>query len=244
MNIRAIDWTRIEKIVIFVSLFVFLLYQSLSMLFPELLSSIPPELTTVFLGTSLLASIHYVIRMLEKPLVSPTFIRYASFSEAMISWLSDRDRVRDLRVLAYTSKTFLEHLRLQPRNFGRVKVLLYHPSDDSRASSSEQASLDTPANLLSTLAEWEILVSEGRIRSLQVRILDSHPSFFFGLVRRESLILGLLWPRNGNRTDYEPRETFVLHSSSAGGNRALRLAYQWFDERWAVAQEVLFMGDS
>src|SRR5262245_58031953 len=154
---KPINWSRIEKTTLYISILLFLLYQAVSVAFPTVLALFPSQTPGVFLAVSLLLAIHYLIRLIEKSSTISLFNTHSTFSEALQECLEPSDQINDLCILALTSRSYLEHLRIQPRTIGKVRLLLLYFDDN--VTERNPNSPQTPLLLNDILTSWKLLVA-------------------------------------------------------------------------------------
>lgn len=232
-----INWVKIERITLYLSLFIFLIYQSLSLFLPDILELLPKQTPQMFLAISLLISIHYLIRLIEASKDNAVFRIHKSFSEAVQEWLGPMDRPNELCIIALTSVSYLEHIRIQPRTIRKVKLLLLY-YEDEKLQESETKSIKSATALEQAVTGWQLLVKSKKIRELEIRQLKSKATFYISIADKQRALCGLLWPRL-DFNDVEPREAVTFSKDNMQSGRFLVHALNWFETEWKIADPVL-----
>lgn len=230
---KEIDWNRIERIGLYLSLITYSIFQIIASVFPTVSLILPGALPQLFLGTTLLLSVHYLIRLIETSNTKSIFKSHVTYTAAFQDWLEPFENVKDMSIAAYTSHTFVEYVRLQPRKIKKVRLLLLcgevPGADDLKAEKGL-----APIGLESVLPRWKLLVSDKKIGSLETRLVKSNASFYLSIANNQSVLFGLLWPRIG-LSDLEPKEAFTLSSNSTPSREMVSHARRWFESMWETA---------
>jgi hypothetical protein len=231
--IKGIDWNRIEKAGLYVSLILYATFQIISSAFPSFVRFFPDTISNLFLGSTLLLSIHYLIRLVEASNTKSIFKTHVTYTDAFQEWLEPVENIKELCVAAYTSHTFVEYLRLQPRKIKKVRLLLLY-GDSPGTDDTEAAKALAAITLDMVLPRWRILVSDKKIGTFEARLVRSNASFYLGIADNQRVLFGLLWPRIG-LGDLEPKEAFTLSSSSTPSRELVSYARRWFESVWEIA---------
>lgn len=230
---KGIDWNRIEKIGLYLSLILFSIFQIISYAFPTLLRFVPETTPQLFLGITLLLSIHHLIRLIEASNTKSIFKAHVTYTDAFQEWLEPFENIKELSIAAYTSHTFVEYLRLQPRKIKKVRLLLLY-GDLPITDDSEAEKVLAPITLDTVLPRWKLLVSDKKIGTLETRLVKSNASFYLSIADNQRVLFGLLWPRIG-LSDLEPKEAFTLSSNTTPSRELLSHAHRWFESMWEIA---------
>jgi hypothetical protein len=233
LNLKVIDWNRIEKIGLYISLLMYSVFQIISSAFPSILRFFPEATPQLFLGSTLLLSIHYMIRLIEASNTKSIFKSHETYTDAFQDWLEPLENIKELNIAAYTSHTFLEYLRLQPRKIKKVRLLLLYGDLHSNDGSEVEQGY-SPITLDTVLPRWELLVNDKKIGVLEVRLVKSNASFYLSIANAQRMIFGLLWPRIG-LSGLEPKEAFTLSSNAESSRELVSHAKRWFESMWKNA---------
>lgn len=210
---KDINWNRIEKVALYLSLVILLLFQLLSSFIPNILSFFPGTTPQVFLGISLLLSIHYLVRIVETSTTGGIFKIHLTYMDAFREWLEPYDEIKELSVVAYTSYTYFEYLRMQPRKIRKVRLLLMYGESPTEVSRTTKQETEKPYALESVLPRWKLLVEDKKIESLEIRRIKSDASFYLSIADDHHVMFGLLWPRRG-LSYLEPREALTCSNNT------------------------------
>jgi hypothetical protein len=236
MNWSGINWVKIEKIALYLSLSIFSIYQALSLPFPKILDIFPTQTPQMFLAISLLLSIHYLIRLIEAPKDNAVFRVHRSFSEAVQEWLEPMEQLNELYIIALTSNSYLEHIRIQPRPIRKVRLLLlYH--EDEALQETEARSVKSTLTLEQAVGGWKLLVTSKKIRKLEIKQLNSNATFYLSIADKQRALCGFLWPRLGS-SGVEPREAVTFSKDHVQSRVFLAYAIEWFESVWETAATV------
>lgn len=231
----GISWNSVERISLYTILIVFVIYQGLSMVFPSLLSFLPQQTPLLFLGFSLLLSINYIIRLIEQKSIKSVITIYSTFTEALSKWLEPCEYIREMEIAAFTSYSYLEHIRLQPRIIGHLKILLLYEKKESEGLSSDSMDMSRTTNKI--ISEWEYLIKIKKIKKIEIRQIKSDASFYFSLIDKHRMLGGVLWPRIG-MSGLEPKKAFVITNDSPISYEIMSQSTDWFNSMWKIANVI------
>lgn len=229
-----INWSKMEKAALYIALMVFLLFQLVSNFVPNILRLFPGTTPQIFLGLSLLLSIHYLIRAVENAGTAGVFKIHLTYLDAFREWLEPYDSIKELSIAAYTSYTYFEYLRMQPRKIRKVRLLLLHGDASTPTVSSTRAETEVPYALESVVPRWKLLLEDKKIESLEVRRVKSHATFYLSIADDQHVLLGLLWPRKG-LSELETREALTFSNNTTSSRELILHTRHWFDCMWNTA---------
>lgn len=235
---KRINWNKIERAAIYVTLVAYLLLQLLDTLPLPLAKSLSSSLSSPVLGFALIGAIHYLIRVVEeasRPKELDVF--RASFPAAFQDWLRPFDSSVDLRIAAFTSTLFYTFVQSHSINVRRLRLLLLVEDLVPRADVHDSAPFcsNIPFDLNETVRQWRALQSAGQIGELAVRRITARTAFYVGIADSQRVIMGLLWP-NPTYQNLTVKDAVVFSQESVP--ETVRHLHAWFEEMWNVAEEV------
>lgn len=184
---KVIDWNRIERTGLYLSLLIYSSFQIASFALPSVSRILPEAISQAFLGTSLLLAVHYLIRLIEGSNTKSIFKSHSTYTDAFQEWLEPYESVKDLQIAAYTSHTFVEFLRLQPRRIKKVRLLLLC-ADEPDAGDRKVETGVTPRDIDSVVPRWKLLHTDKKIGVLEIRLVKSNASFYVSIANRQSRV--------------------------------------------------------
>lgn len=169
-----------------------------------------------------------------------SFERHESFSEAFHHWIGLYEYIDELDVVAYTSNSYLEHVRMKPRRIGRLRILLFYEDYESVQDEGDSEMQEPPLALTRAIAGWEYLHQNGEIEDLEIRRHQSSANFYFSTVNGQRGLFGLLWP--SGFSGLEPRETLTISGETKQSRQLIAHAMSWFEAMWEEAKVVKSIG--
>lgn len=236
MNFQKINWDRIERVALYGSIIMFVLSLGLSAIIPSIEEFLPKQSPLILLSTTLLIAIHYLIKIIETSKEADGYSKHATFTSAFNQLLSHETHISDLAIVAYTSTTWFEHVRLCGVKIDRLRLLLFY--DRNFLSKNIEGELqNSNFNIDIVIARWNRLVEDQQIGNLEIRRIGMAPPIYFGIINREKGIFGYLWPRRGI-SGLEPKQAAFLYSKSDFSTTMLNHSKEWFDSVWNIADKV------
>ncbi len=233
INTRRIDWDKIERVALYSSLIMFVLSQSLSIVIPSIEDYLPKQSPLILLATTLLIAVHHLIKLIETTKEAEGFIKHTTFTKAFNQLLSHETNISDLIIVAYTSSTWFEHIRLCDQTIKNLRLILLY--DDAFLSKNVDEDVKASGfNINKMTAKWKQLVSDKKIVNLEIRQLKMASPVYFGIINREKGMFGYLWPRHGI-SGLEPRQAVFLYSKSEYSTTMLSHSKEWFESMWGIA---------
>lgn len=234
-ELKRIDWDKIERVALYSSLIMFVLSQSISIVVPSIENYLPKQSPLILLATTFLLAIHHLIKLIEARGEVDGFVRHTTFTKAFNQLFNNETSVSDLVIVAYTSSTWFEHIRLCDFTITNLRILLFYDHDflsknvDGEISSSK-------FNIEKMATSWKQLVADKKIVNLEIRRIKMASPLYFGIINREKGMFGYLWPRPGI-SGLEPRQAVFLYSQSEYSTGMLSHSKKWFEAMWGMAQE-------
>ena len=229
---NKINFLKIEVMIFHFVLLIFILYQFLSIFFSSIISIVPTQVPTLFLGIGLLLGFRYLVEMIDKPKVNTEVREHSNFTSAFDDMFGGTDAVRELTIVAYTSMTWFEHVRLRNIKVTNVRILLFY---ETETVFLQESSADYNTYNLENIAQsWNSLKSDGKIKNIEIRTIEMAAPYYYGSINKQKAMFGFLWPRKGI-SGLEPRESFSVKYESSSEKSYIKHVDSWFNSMWAVA---------
>ncbi|MFH0957335.1 MAG: hypothetical protein V1897_01395 [Pseudomonadota bacterium] len=106
-RLERINWDKLERVAIYGSLIMFVLWQSLSIMVPAIEKFFPQQSPLILLATAFLIAIHYLIKIIETTREVEGFVTHTTFTKAFNQMVSNETHISRLSIVAYTSATWL-----------------------------------------------------------------------------------------------------------------------------------------
>lgn len=235
-NLRRIDWDRIERVALYSSLIMFILSQSLLIVFPSIENFLPKQSPLILLSTTLLIAIHYLIKIIETTKEAEGFVKHTTFTKAFNQLLSHETSISNFSIVAYTSSTWFEHIRLCDVTIENLRVLLFY-DDDFLLKNIDEDVTTSRFNIDTMIASWKLLVADKKIINFEIRRIRMIAPIYFGIINRERGMFGYLWPRPGI-SGLEPRQAVFVYSRSEYSTAMLDHSKEWFESMWNIAEKL------
>lgn len=232
MNTRKVDWDKIERVALYSSLIMFVLSQSLSIVMPSIEDYLPKQSPLILLATALLIGVHHLIKLIETTKETDGFVKHTTFTKAFNQLLNHETNISDLIIVAYTSSTWFEHIRLCDQTIKNLRLLLLY--DDDFLSKNDEDVKASMFNKDKMILKWKQLVSDKKIVNLEIRYLKMASPIYFGIINREKGMFGYLWPRHGI-SGLEPRQAVFLYSKSEYSTDMIIHSKEWFESMWGTS---------
>jgi hypothetical protein len=235
MPLPKLEWSKIELFAVYITVGAYTAAKVVTTISPKAKQFLPDEAQVFILGAAILSTLIFLVKQLDRlglrtqqPVVHP------SFNEAFHAWLDQGNKLDSLLICAYTSHTFRESLWARNTQINTVRLLLFHESTGyPTASGVPDQSI---ADLQTNIGHWKLMVTDGRIKNLEIRRRPTNASFFFGIADRKVMIEGLLWPRIG-MGGLEPQQVTTLGSETSAMRERIANYAAWFEAKWAVAEK-------
>ncbi|MFH0957334.1 MAG: hypothetical protein V1897_01390 [Pseudomonadota bacterium] len=130
----------------------------------------------------------------------------------------------------------VEHVRLSDFTIGKLRLLLFYDQEFLLKNVHEDPSASR-FRIEKMTASWKQLVTDKRIKTLEIRRIGMAPLIYFCIINYEKGMFGYFWPRHGI-SGLEPQQTALVYSKSEYFKGMIRDSKQWFDSMWDVADKV------
>jgi hypothetical protein len=214
----------------------FVVSQSLLLIFPSIENFIPKQSPLILLSTTFLIAIHYLIKIIETAKEADGFVKHTTFTKAFNQLFSHESSISDLSIVAYTSSTWFEHIRLCDVTIENLRILLFY-DDDFLSKNVDEDITSSRFNIDAMIASWKRLVADKKIMSYEIRRIRMIAPIYFGIINREKGMFGYLWPRPGI-SGLEPRQAVFFYSRSEYSTAMLNHSKEWFEAMWNIAEKL------
>ena len=235
MAASPLRWTRIERIALYLALLTFFVVQLLSLLDLEVFASVSTPAANVFLATCLLLGVHHLIKTVEGAPRGDGLAIHESYSAAFQDWIEAYSEIDEMIILASTSLTQVEHLRLQPRRIKTVKLLVFNDRQPGLKQGAEAMS----ESIDLALPKWKRLVDDRQVKRVVIRYFSSAASFYFAIANRERVIVGLLRPHPDGEVGPQPAAAAAFSADSRTSRSVVNELVSWHTRWWQVASPVM-----
>jgi hypothetical protein len=220
--------------------------------FPSTVDKLPLSATTAILAGSIIFMIWHVEEVLnesteaisrqearlseleatqERFLLAATTTTKDTLAAAFGRVCEERPRVGTLRVFAISSQQILSFFKFHTMTVEHCILLLrgFDSATTKNAAFIQQIKL--------VVADWTRLQKEGRIKKLEIRHYNFHPTEYEVIFDRDHLILGLY---DSDPTDYSGvvvRDPIVMRGSTDSARMVITEFVERFDRFWSVCEQ-------
>jgi len=174
------NWNKLFKIAgkvaLYICLAIVVIINIVGIMMPNLPTNISLSITMSLIGTTLIAILASMDKILAKKKIS---MASEKFFDGLNHILSNKKIVKSLDIFAYTSRTYCACIRDADIIIKKVRLLVYKP----RFSKGEKL-VDTSKFAVNkdTISLWENMLKNEKILSLEIKYFDFEPTYHFALI--------------------------------------------------------------
>lgn len=224
-----INWKKIEKWFIYVSIGTYILFQILSN-FEKLSSWFSDSLPITLLGISVIGAIHYLIREVEeiKTGSGGRGVFNAPFPETFHEFIRPYDSISELSIVAFTSYQYYNLIQAHQKKIGHLRLLLF-------IGKRFQDCSNIHFDIEMVKSNWSSLQKKNQIQNLEIKRIEAHSNFYFSIAESQRALVGLLWPDPGME-DLTAKEAIIFSKESYP--KGVKHFQDWFESMWKAADEI------